>query len=312
MPSFPLPDSPAAILATAVVPWTERYEFDEPAFRRQVHTIARNLTRHIYIFGTAGEGYAVSERQFDDITRAFWSSALEAGVAPMVGLISLSLPTIIDRIERCRALGFRTYQLSLPSWGPLNDRELDAFFAETCGRFPDCAFHHYNLLRTKRLLSAVDYRRLAAAHPNFVAVKASTAEPAIVADLLTMTPRVRFFLTEKGYAIARRTHDVGLLISLASVNPARAKAFVAGDDAQRSADIADFSVMGATLKELSADRFHIDGAYDKMLFRVSDPTFPLRLLPPYASATEADFAHFLAALPAGWRPAPASTLLAPA
>jgi hypothetical protein len=60
--------------------------------------------------------------------------------------------------------------------------------------------------------------------------------------------------------------------------------------------------MGATLKDLSADRFHIDGAYDKMLFRVSDPTFPLRLLPPYASATEADFARFLAALPAGWRP----------
>jgi dihydrodipicolinate synthase/N-acetylneuraminate lyase len=298
-------ESPASILATAVVPWTDRFEFDEPVFRRQVHTIAKNLTRHLYIFGTAGEGYAVSERQFDEITRAFWSSAAESGVDPMVGLISLSLSTIIERIERCRALGFHRFQLSLPSWGPLNDRELDAFFAATCGRFPDCEFHHYNLLRTKRLLTSVEYRRLAAAHPNFVAVKASTADPAVVADLLTVTPRLRFFMTEKGYALARRTHDVGLLISLASVNPARAKAFVAGDDAQRAADVADFSAMGATLKELSADRFHMDGAYDKMLFRVSDPTFPLRLLPPYASATEADFARFLSALPAGWRPASA-------
>jgi dihydrodipicolinate synthase/N-acetylneuraminate lyase len=300
-------DSPAAILATAVVPWTERYEFDEPIFRRQVHTIAKNLTRHLYIFGTAGEGYAVSERQFDEITRAFWSSALEAGVTPMVGLISLSLPTIIERIDRCRALGFRIFQLSLPSWGPLNDRELDRFFSETCGRFPDCQFHHYNLLRTKRLLTSVEYRRLAAAHSNFVAVKASAADPAVVADLLTMTPRLRFFMTEKGYAMARRTHDVGFLISLASINPTRAKAFVAGDDAQRTADVADFSSMGATLKELSADRFHIDGAFDKMLFRVSDPSFPLRLLPPYASATEADFARFVAALPAGWWPASVST-----
>lgn len=293
----------AAILATAVVPWTERYEFDEPVFRRQVHTIARNLTRHLYVFGTAGEGYAVSERQFDQITRAFWASAAEAGVAPMVGLISLSLPTIIERIERCRTLGFRTFQLSLPSWGPLNDRELDAFFAETCGRFPDCQFHHYNLLRTKRLLTSVEYRRLAAAHPNFIAVKASTADPAVLADLLTMTPRLRFFITEKGYAIARRTHDVGFLISLASVNPERAKAFVAGDDARRDADVADFTAMGAVLKQLSEGRYHIDGAFDKMLFRVSDPGFPLRLLPPYAGATEADFEHFLANLPAGWRPA---------
>lgn len=300
--STPL-DSPAAILATAVVPWTDRYEFDEPVFRRQVHTIARDLTRHIYVFGTAGEGYAVSEKQFDEITRSFWSSSQEAGVAPMVGLISLSLPTIIDRIERCRALGFRRFQLSLPSWGPLNDAELDAFFAATCGRFTDCEFHHYNLMRTKRLLTSVEYRRLAAAHPNLVAVKASTPDAAVVADLLTMSPRLRFFLTEMGYTIARRTHDVGLLISLASVNPGQAKAFVNGDDAGRIAGVAAFSAMGAKLKELSTGKYHIDGAYDKMLFRVSDRQFPLRLLPPYAYASEADFESFLAALPAGWGPA---------
>lgn len=294
------PESQVRILGTAVVPWTERYEFDEPVFRRQVHTIARNLTRHLYVFGTAGEGYAVSEPQFDQITLAFWSSAQECGVFPMVGLISLSLPTIIARIERSRALGFRRFQLSLPSWGALNDHEVDVFFAETCGRFPDCEFHHYNLLRTKRLLTSVEYRRLAAAHPNFVAVKNSTADPAVIADLLTLTPRLRFFITEMGYAIARRTHDVGLLISLASVNPVRAKEFVAGDDARRTADVTDFAAMGATLKELSTGRYHIDGAFDKMLFRVSDAAFPLRLLPPYASATEEDFAKFHAAIPPGW------------
>lgn len=300
------PATPAAILATAVVPWTEHFEFDGAVFRREVCTIARGLTRHIYIFGTAGEGHAVSDRQFDQITQAFWLNAQECGVSPMVGLISLSLPAIIGRIERGRALGFRTFQLSMPSWGPLNDRELDVFFAETCGRFPDCEFHHYNLLRTKRLLTSVEYRRLAAAHPNFIAVKSGASDPVVVADLLTATPRLRFYFTEMGYAIARRTHEVGFLISLASVNPARARAFVAGNDARRTADIVEIKAMFTTLMELSAGRFHIDSAYDKMLFRVSDPEFPLRLLPPYAGATEEDFARFLAALPAGWRPAGSS------
>ncbi len=296
-------DTPAAILATAVVPWNERYEFDEATFRRQVHTIARDLTRHIYVFGTAGEGYGVSEAQFDQIARAFWESAAECQAEPMLGLISLSLPTIVDRIRRGRALGFPLFQLSRHSWVILNDRELDAFFAETCGRFPDCKFHHYNLLRTKRLLTSVEYRRLAAAHPNFIGVKASTSDPAVLADLLTMAPRLRFFFTEMGYAIARRTHEAGFLISLASVNPRRAKQFVAGPDAQREADVRDFRAMGAALQEISAGRFHIDGAYDKMLFRMSDPNFPLRLLPPYAHATEEDFARFKAAVPAGWREA---------
>lgn len=290
----------AAILATAVVPWTERYEFDEDRFCRQVHTIARGLTRHIYVFGTAGEGYAVTDKQFDRIAAAFWRSAQECAASPMLGVISLSLPTILERIGRGHALGFREFQISLPSWGALNDRELDTFFAETCGRFPDSNFHHYNLLRTKRLLTSVEYRRLTAAHPNFVAVKSSTDDPAILADLLTVSPRLRFFFTEFGYAIARRTHDVGFLISLASVNYARARAFVAGDDARRTADVADLRAMVATLREISNGRFHIDGAFDKMLFRVSDPAFPLRLLPPYATATEEEFNRFRAALPAGW------------
>jgi dihydrodipicolinate synthase/N-acetylneuraminate lyase len=293
--------SPAAILATAVVPWTERLEFDEDRFCRQVQTIARGLTRQIYIFGTAGEGYAVTESQFDRIAATFWRSARENEVSPMLGIISLSLPTVIERIGRGHAFGFRTFQLSLPAWGALNDRELDTFFAETCGRFPDCRFHHYNLLRTKRLLTSVEYRRLAAAHPNFIGVKSSADDPALVADLLTAAPRLRFFFTEFGHAIARRTHDVGLLASISTVNYARAKAFVAGDDARRAADVSEMRAMVAALFKLSTNRFHIDGAYDKMLFRANDPTFPLRLLPPYVAATEEDFAHWMTAVPPGWR-----------
>ncbi|MFO1452146.1 MAG: dihydrodipicolinate synthase family protein [Opitutaceae bacterium] len=295
------PDAPAAILATAVVPWTERFEFDEPAFRRQVHTLANRLTRHLYVFGTAGEGYAVTESQFDAIARAFWESSQESGVSPMLGLISLSLGTIQSRIERGRAMGFRQFQLSLPSWGALNDAELDHFFAETCGRFPDCHFHHYNLMRTKRLLTSVEYRRLADAHPNLVAVKASTSDPAVVADLLTMSPRLRFFMTEMGYTIARRTHEIGLLISLASVHPGKAHAFVRGDDARRVEDGVALQAMVAKLKELSAGKYHIDGAFDKMLYRCTDPSFPLRLLPPYAYASEDDFRRFYEALPSGWK-----------
>jgi dihydrodipicolinate synthase/N-acetylneuraminate lyase len=299
------PPSSPEILATAVIPWNEHLQFDEQSFRRQVHVLARDLTRHLYIFGTAGEGYAVTEPQFDQICRAFWESSEEAGVTPMVGLISLSLPTIVARITRARALGFRLFQLSLPSWGPLNDREIDRFFAETCGQFPDCEFHHYNLMRTKRLLTSVEYRRLAAAHPNFIAVKQSSMDPAVIADLMTVTPRLRFFITEFGYAVARRTHDVGLLISLASIHPGRAKAFVAGTDAQRTAELEELRLMVTGLKSPD-ERYHIDGAFDKMLYRVTDPGFPLRLLPPYESATEEDFARFLAGIPAGWRRTPAA------
>lgn len=289
------------ILATAVVPWTDRFEFDAECFDRQVRHIAQGLTRQIYIFGTAGEGYAVSDVQFDQIAAAFWRCASECAVMPMLGVISLSLPTIIERIARGRAMGFRVFQLSLPSWGPLSDVEVDRFFAETCGRFPDCRFHHYNLARTKRVLTGRDYLRLARAHPNLVAVKVSVDAPDVIADLLQASPRLRFYFTEFGYVLARRTHDVGLLVSLASVNYRRAHAFVNGDDAGREAAARDLLQMGLTLRGLGAGRFHIDGAFDKLLYRVHDPAFPLRLLPPYQGSTEDDSVHFAGSLPPDWR-----------
>lgn len=285
------------------MPWTPADRFDRPCFREQVRTIATGLTRAIYIFGTAGEGYAVTEAQFDEIAAVFWDAAAEFAVAPILGIISLSLPTIVERIRRGRALGFRQFQISLPSWGPLSDAELERFFADTCGQFPDCSFHHYNLGRTKRILTGKEYRALGAAHPNLIAVKCSTDDPAFIADLLTASPRIRFYFTEFGYAIARRQGaDVGLLISLASAHYGAARAFVAGSDTQRDEAVAELRQIAAAFKEVSAGRFHIDGAFDKMLFRLSAPGFPLRLLPPYAGATEADFARWAAALPARWRP----------
>src|SRR5262249_43027051 len=97
---------PCCLLCTCCVPWDENGNFLEEVFRREVNTMLKG-TRHLYVFGTAGEGYAVTERQFDQIVRVF-SDAMQAGGAePMVGVINLSLPTIIERIGRARDMGVR-------------------------------------------------------------------------------------------------------------------------------------------------------------------------------------------------------------
>ena len=59
------------ILATCPVPWDENYDFSEGIFRDQLRLISGNGTKHIYIFGTAGEGYAVTDSQFARITEVF-------------------------------------------------------------------------------------------------------------------------------------------------------------------------------------------------------------------------------------------------
>jgi dihydrodipicolinate synthase/N-acetylneuraminate lyase len=291
---------PSCILATCVVPWGEDGTFLEDLFRHQVREMLAHGTRHLYVFGTAGEGYAVTDRQFDQIVGVFKDAMQQGGGEPMVGVISLSLPTMIERIERTRAAGVRLFQLSLPSWGPLSERELFAFFRETCGRFPDCRFLHYNLMRTKRLVTPREYARLAEEYPNLVATKNSTDAMDRIEGLLTLAPQLQHFLTETGYAFGSLLSECGLLASLATTNWAAGRAFF---DAGRRRDAETLAAMQREqsalvrdLVEIVGDAAHMDGAYDKMLWRLHDGRFPLRLLPPYEGVTEERFERFAAVL----------------
>ena len=293
---------PSTILATAVVPWDEEYHFQEDLFRQQVRQLRDGLTPYIYLFGTAGEGYAVSEKQFDAIVAAFHDE-MGAATHPMIGVVSLSLQTIVERIERCRDKGINTFQISLPAWGTLTDREVDIFFAQTCGRFDDCQFLHYNLPRVGRVLSGDDYTRLALAHPNLVAVKfGGGGDAAFFAELLGKAPDLQFFLTEFGYATARTSGDeCGFLISLAASNFVRAREFFDARGPQLAQMAQELKLILDAIKDAIGDRGHMDGAYDKMITKIHLPQFPLRLLPPYTSAGDLQFQAFLAGLPESWR-----------
>ena len=77
---------------------------------------------------------------------------------------------------------------------------------------------------------------------------------------------------------------------MASVNAQTARAFFAAGQAR---DAATVLRLGGELQEISAALVRaagvgefIDGAYDKILWKLHDPEFPLRLLPPYRAAQD--------------------------
>lgn len=243
----------------------------------------------LYIFGTAGEGYAVSDAQFLEVTKAFVHEVRAGGGEPMVGVISLSTVTIIERIEAARAIGARRFQISLPSWAALNDGEIDHFFEEVLGSFRDLEFLHYNVARAKRQLTGPEYGRLAQRHPNLVATKQSGDSMRQIAGSLEAAPQLRHFFVDGGYAYGSLLGECGLLPSLAICNPERLRAFVEAGSAK---DVATLLTMQGELRRLVDGIFEIvrvpliDGAFDKLIWKLHDPDFPLRLLPPYESARD--------------------------
>jgi dihydrodipicolinate synthase/N-acetylneuraminate lyase len=181
----------------------------------------------------------------------------------------------------------------------LTDGEVHTFADSVLGRFPDADFVQYDLLRTGRLIDPMLYAALAADHPNLVGTKNGTGDIMRIHGLLTGAPMLRHFLTELGYPYGSAVGKPGLLMSLSSTNPAAGLRFfqagVVQDLGTLLAQQAELIPIEVALTEAAGDSgAHIDGAFEKMLHRVLDDRFPLRLLPPYADVPEEGYQRFRA------------------
>jgi dihydrodipicolinate synthase/N-acetylneuraminate lyase len=291
---------PRVLLATCCIPWRAANGFDEDHFRASVRRLVDDGIPDLYVFGTAGEGHAVTDRVFASVTRAFVDEARSAGGTPMVGVISSSLPTVLERIELAAGLGCDLFQISLPNWGAMLDAEVSSFFDVVCGRYPTLRFLHYNVARAGRVLRPDDYVRLAADHRNLVGTKYGGGDLEVISGLLLRTPTLRHFLTEPGFFTGCTIGRCGLLGSIAMSNPSRAlEYFRAGLDGSwlRFGELhRELLSILLELREALGTERRVDGAYDKVIAKVADPTFPLDLLPPWQSPTEQAYLRYRAAL----------------
>ncbi len=284
---------PQAILVSCEIPWDDNEQLLEDVFRREVRSVRQHFN-HLYVFGTAGEGYAVDTARFQQIVRVFHEETREVDVHPMVGVIGLSTANIVERIAFAHAVGFRTFQISLPSWGALNDRELLTFFRNVCGAFPDAQFLHYNLPRAKRVLTGADYRRLIDAIPNLVATKNTGGGLERAADLMTHAPELQHFFGEANFPHGCMYGECSLLSSFGPMSPHKTWALFDAGRQGRLAELFELQrefheMLHGLLGPLLAEG-RIDGAYDKMLVRLGGlEEMPLRLLSPYQCFSEEQY-----------------------
>jgi len=287
---------PRTVLGTVCLPWAEDGSLDEALFRRTITNLVARGLPDLYVFGTAGEGYAVTDSMFRRVALVFAETMrATGGAAPIVGLVSLSLATMIERAEFCLAAGISTFQFALPNWAATSDAEMRRVFAELCDRFPEAKFIHYNLMRSGRLVRPREYAELADRHPNLVGTKYGGGDPFTISGLMRHAGVLRHFLTEQGYYLGAPLGECALLASISSSHPERARAYMmagaAGDTATFTSLYRELCGVLHALLDTAGTSF-IDGAYDKAIHRLSESDFPLRLLPPYDSLSREVFERY--------------------
>jgi dihydrodipicolinate synthase/N-acetylneuraminate lyase len=278
------------ILISCEIPWDEQEQLDQTTFRHEIRHFLSLGFRDLYIFGTAGEGYAVDTDRFRAVVDVFREETDQEGVTAMVGVIGLSTANVIERLAIAHEAGFRYFQISLPSWGMLDQSETMRFFGDVCESFPDSRFLHYNLVRSRRLIGAAEYRRIADRIPNLVATKNTGTTVAGTVELMRSVPQIQHFFGEAMFPTGCLFGECSLLSSFGPMMPSRTWEFF---EAGRTRQIdrlfrlqAEYLTTIADIQRPIHGTDKIDGAYDKMWVRLGGVPMPLRLLSPYESFTE--------------------------
>ena len=288
---------PRMALGAALLPWHEDFTLDEPLFRKGIKTLVTNGLKYIYTFGTAGEGYGIDEKIFTKVTAAFADELKGTDVVPITGVISLSMSEMIHRLEIAYNLGIRDFQISFPSWGPLTDEEVRIFFHDVCDRFPDCRFMHYNNGgRSKKLLKAKDYIRLAGEIPNLAAVTFMNDSLEDVINVVRAETPIQFVLSEYGYGLGCFYGECSMLFSsIVTHFPTAWKLYEAGIR-QDIPTIVKLEQEVALSQEILFDTCKtpvINAAYDKLYVKSFIPEFPMRLYPPYQTFSEEQVSDYM-------------------
>ena len=278
---------PQALLCAACIPWTEDFQLDAALFRKGVRLLCEQGAGSIYLFGTAGEGYAVSREQYLQIVTEFMDEMKAfPNVIPMVGVIDLSMTETITRIRMAGELGVRYFQVSFPSWGAVSDEEALNYFKTVCGTFPDYKFMHYNnALRSRKRLAPGDYKRIVEEIPNLVAVKFIAPSFDEIQVFARLDLPLRVFFLEYAYGYGSMVYNqFGYLASVTNCSYPMMRAYYQAGIRQDWETILrihnDFPVLYESLFS-NCPGSKIDSAYDKLFVQFSIPEFPARILPPY-------------------------------
>lgn len=286
---------PQAMMTTALLPWNADNTLDEALFRRELRHILAGGIRHVYILGTAGEGYDLNTEEYTRVVEIFREEMDGEQLHPMVCVMSMSTQLVIERIGIARRMGIREFQIVLPNWGPLNDGETSAFFHAVCDRFPDCVFMLYDIGRAGRVLEAPQLIRLAREIPNLAAVKLPQPNMILISDILMSDCPLCVYVMDCGWAYAAMMGDCGYIVAVSAPNMELAHRYF---EAGLRRDARTLFPIHRELLEIRTLLFEaaglkMDGAYDKLTLKLALPELPLRLRPPYESPDEASFQRLL-------------------
>jgi len=280
-------------LVSVPIPWDERGNLLADHFRGAVRKLLHEGCDGIYLFGTSGEGYAVTEEEFREILSLFAHETAGFSGFRQIGCFGLSSEQVKDRCAIAADTRFDAVQITLPFWKELNDAELFRYVEDVCGEFPELSFLLYNNPRNKRRLSGKELCAITGCAPNLHAAKTGSGAWLDYVELLSEAPTIRHFVTEPAFGFCHRLGAAGMIPSSNYALPKTCRryyeAVLRGDaETEHALQLRIARFFYRTAVPL-LEKGYIDGAIDKAYARIGGMDMPLHMKSPYVSLSAEDF-----------------------
>ena len=280
-------------LVSSPIPWDREHNFETNSFDEILNQLMGQSCDGLYLFGTSGEGYAVSENEFSEIVAQFAETTSSWSGYRQVGCFGLSTSQIKWKCKVCEELNIKQIQITLPFWKELTDDELDIFFSELCGEFQDLEFLLYNNPRNKRRLKGEELECLHRKNNNLIAAKTGSGNWMEIYELLNNSPSINHFLTEASFSYGYQINRSGFIPSYHYVFPDRCRSFyeaVVSNNIEL-AEKMHHEIMNFFFKTAKPllDKGYIDGAIDKAYAKIGGMNTTLTIKSPYKTLSKNDF-----------------------
>lgn len=137
----------------------------------QIDVLIASGPNGIYSCGTAGEFYALTEKEFDDISGLLADKCERSGTPFQLGASDPCPGRSLERLKRSVALRPGAIQVILPDWFPVTNEEATDFLLRMAEAARGIGLILYNPPHAKRNLVPTDWKYLKDRVPELVGLK---------------------------------------------------------------------------------------------------------------------------------------------
>ena len=220
----PLPASAiVGTWGTILLPLNTDESIDWARLRDEVAALAAAGVDGIYSNGSAGEFYAQTEVEFDEVSAVLAEMCEARGLAFQIGVCHMSAQISLARLRRAVHLKPGAVQVVLPDWYAPTVEEVVAFLARMAEAAGPVGLVIYNPGNAKRVLTAADWGAVTERVPQIVGLKVAGGDAAWYATMAPVLRRVAVFVPGHTLATGRARGAAGSYSNVACLNPRGAR-----------------------------------------------------------------------------------------